>query len=62
MDRRSIYIEVTDTCFNGLNTGVQRVVRNILKRTDIIEKITGMNVVPVMVKNGKLIRAPAAIF
>lgn len=63
MNRKNfIYIDITDTYLNGLNTGVQRVVRNIVKRTDIIEKITGMNVVPVMVKNGKLIKAAGANF
>ena len=52
-----IYIDITDTLLNGLNTGIQRVVRNIVKRISIIEKATGMRVVPVIVKNKKLVKA-----
>ncbi len=59
---RYIYIDITDTYLNGLNTGIQRVVRNIAKRTDIIEKTTGMKVLPVIVKNDKLIKAERAVF
>ncbi len=52
-----IYIDITDTLLNGLNTGIQRVVRNIVKRISIIEKVTGMKAVPVIVKNKKLVKA-----
>jgi alpha-1,2-rhamnosyltransferase len=43
-----IIIDYTDTYITGLNTGIQRVVRNILKNRHIIEQITGFETVPVI--------------
>jgi hypothetical protein len=35
-----ILIDFTDTYITGLNTGIQRVVRNIIKNKNIIKDIT----------------------
>lgn len=34
----TIYLDCSATVFNGLNTGIQRVVRNIVKRKSLLEK------------------------
>jgi hypothetical protein len=41
-----ILIDFTDTYITGLNTGIQRVVRNIIKNKDIIQDITQKEVIP----------------
>jgi hypothetical protein len=41
-----ILIDFTDTYITGLNTGIQRVVRNIIKNKDIIKDITNKEVIP----------------
>jgi len=41
-----ILIDFTDTYVTGLNTGIQRVVRNIIKNKDIIQDITQKEVIP----------------
>jgi len=41
-----ILIDFTDTYVTGLNTGIQRVVRNIIKNKDIIKDITQKEVIP----------------
>jgi len=41
-----IFIDFTDTYITGLNTGIQRVVRNIIKNKDIIKDITNKEVIP----------------
>ena len=41
-----ILIDFTDTYITGLNTGIQRVVRNIIKNKDIIKDITQKEVIP----------------
>ncbi len=43
-----ILIDYTDTYITGLNTGIQRVVRNILKNRSTIEQITSLETVPVI--------------
>jgi hypothetical protein len=41
-----ILIDFTDTYITGLNTGIQRVVKNIIKNKDIIKDITQKEVIP----------------
>jgi len=41
-----ILIDFTDTYVTGLNTGIQRVVRNIIKNKYIIKDITNKEVIP----------------
>jgi Glycosyltransferase len=41
-----ILIDFTDTYITGLNTGIQRVVRNIIKNKNIIKDITNKEVIP----------------
>ncbi len=45
---RTIYIDCTDTFFRGLNTGIQRVVRNMVNRAKYLEETFGIRCVPVV--------------
>jgi len=49
----TIYIDCTNTVFTGLNTGIQRVVRNIIQRVTHNSKIDSWNIVPVVAVMGK---------
>jgi alpha-1,2-rhamnosyltransferase len=52
---KNIFIDCTATYYTGLNTGIQRVVRNIIARIDDIEKDFGIKCTPVILKNEKFI-------
>lgn len=45
---RKIFIDCTATYFSGLNTGIQRVVRNIVERADELSEDFGIPVIPVV--------------
>lgn len=52
---KSIFIDCTATYYTGLNTGIQRVVRNIIARIDNLEQLYGIKCVPVVLKEGQFI-------
>ncbi|OSS42395.1 Glycosyltransferase [Desulfurella amilsii] len=52
---KSIFIDCTATYYTGLNTGIQRVVRNIIARIDNLEQAYGVKCVPVILKEGQFI-------
>ena len=43
---RKIYIDCTDTILNQINTGIQRVERNIFKNSYIIQELLKINIQP----------------
>ena len=45
---RTIYIDCTATYFSGLNTGIQRVVNNVISRSDNLSQKFGVEIVPVV--------------
>jgi len=51
-ENRTIYIDCTNTVFTGLNTGIQRVVRNIIQRIAHTKQLDGWNIVPVVAVMG----------
>jgi len=51
MNVKRILIDCSDTYIYNLQTGIQRVVRNIVERKDLIEKILGVPVLPVVLTN-----------
>lgn len=48
-----VYIDCTETYLSGLNTGIQRVVQNIVLRAPILEDHFGILCVPVIAVGGK---------
>lgn len=44
----TVYFDCTATLFSGLNTGIQRVVRNVIKRQQMMEKEFQVRIVPVV--------------
>jgi glycosyltransferase involved in cell wall biosynthesis len=59
-----IFIDCTQTLVSGLNTGVQRVVRNLLPRMRRLaeEKHHNLTVMPVIILDGRIFHAPKLIF
>ena len=52
--KHKIYIDCTHTYYSGLNTGIQRVVRNIVISSKIISKENAnIEVIPVILDNNK---------
>lgn len=51
---KTVYIDCTLTFYSGVNTGIQRVVRNIIKRLPQIEKEQNIVCKPVIAVRGKL--------
>lgn len=51
-----IYIDCTETFFSGLNTGIQRVVTQIIARSSLLSTKTGIPCVPVVGSCGKYYR------
>lgn len=47
-----IYVDCTDTVVIGLNTGIQRVVRNIVARSEKVGSEIGIPIIPVVMFNG----------
>lgn len=56
--RRRIFVECTHTCDTPLNTGIQRVVRNILLHVADVARDRGCEAVPVVARDGKFVRVP----
>ncbi len=56
-----IYIDCTNTVFTGLNTGIQRVVRNIIQRIPHTTQLTGSKLVPVVAVMGNFYKFNADI-
>lgn len=50
------YVDCTETVCCGLNTGIQRTVRNIIARQSLIRERTGLEVVPVVSFEGTFYR------
>ena len=59
---RYIYLDCTETYFNCLNTGIQRVVRNIAGRAKYLTKRCGVPCIPVFALNGEYLPLSALIF
>lgn len=51
---RTIYIDCTVTVHSGLNTGIQRVVRNILKRISLLSETFTVPCIPVFFAFGRI--------
>lgn len=47
------FVDCTETICSGINTGIQRTVRNIISRHALISKVHGISVIPVVALNGK---------
>ncbi len=56
-DRPTIFIECTHTFHSDLNTGIQRVVRNVLRHAGAVAAGYGFDVVPVIFEHNRLICA-----
>lgn len=50
-----IFIDCTDTYFSGLNTGIQRVVRNFTKHTILLGPTMGLECTPVIMRDSTLL-------
>lgn len=59
--KQTIYIDCTNTVFSGLNTGIQRVVRNIIQRISSHQGDLGTRFVPVVAVMGCFYRFDADI-
>lgn len=46
--QKTVYLDCTATLFSGLNTGIQRVVRNVIKRQKLMEQEFEIKVTPVV--------------
>jgi alpha-1,2-rhamnosyltransferase len=49
-----VFVDCTETLMAGLNTGIQRVVRNVVMRLPAISEALGVRCVPVFAKGGRL--------
>jgi glycosyltransferase involved in cell wall biosynthesis len=56
-EQPTIFIECTHTFHSDLNTGIQRVVRNVLRNAEAVASDYGYAVVPVMLNGGRLLSA-----
>lgn len=59
--RRVLYIECSNTYLSDVNTGIQRVVRNVLRHAPVIADRYGFDVVPLILHDGRLIVADASV-
>jgi len=48
-----IYIDCTATYYSGLNTGIQRVVNNVITRAIELSKRFGIEIIPVVAVSGR---------
>lgn len=55
----TLFIECTHTYHSDVNTGIQRVVRNVLRHSPLVAKKYGYQVVPVIIENGQFFCADA---
>lgn len=51
--RKHLYLDCTGTYFQGLNTGIQRVVRNLLKHAGSVGQDMGIDIIPVVSLHGR---------
>jgi FkbM family methyltransferase len=56
-DRPTIFIECTHTFHSDLNSGIQRVVRNVLRNAEAVASNYGYAVVPVMLEGNRFLAA-----
>ncbi|HUN40912.1 MAG TPA: glycosyltransferase [Acetobacteraceae bacterium] len=59
--RRTLYVECTHTYFSDVNTGIQRVVRNVLRYAPEIADRFGFDVVPIIVDGGRFVTADVSV-
>jgi glycosyltransferase involved in cell wall biosynthesis len=57
--RPTIFVECTHTYHSDLNTGIQRVVRNVLRNAEAVAAAHGYRMSPVVVEDGRLVVADA---
>ena len=57
----TVFIECTDTYHNDINTGIQRVVRNIIRHAEAATSDYGYAMVPVILEGGRFIAADISI-
>lgn len=57
--RPTIFIECTHTYHSDLNTGIQRVVRNVLRNAEAVAAAHGYRMAPVIVEDGRFVVADA---
>ncbi|MEI6827056.1 MAG: glycosyltransferase family 1 protein [Desulfuromonadales bacterium] len=50
------YVDCTDTFFSELNTGIQRVVRNIISRIEVVEDYRGYRFIPVITVGSEILK------
>lgn len=50
------FVDCTETVCSGINTGIQRTVRNIIGRHELISKTYGIEIIPVVALDGKFYR------
>lgn len=48
---KKIYLDCTHTYYSGLNTGIQRVVKNIVKNSFVVSKELNLEIIPVIYHN-----------
>ena len=49
---KTIYIDCTATYYSGLNTGIQRVVNNVISRADDLSRKFNVEIIPVVAASG----------
>jgi FkbM family methyltransferase len=57
--RPTIFVECTHTYHSDLNTGIQRVVRNVLRNAEAVAAAHGYRMAPVIVEDGRFVVAAA---
>jgi len=57
--RPTIFVECTHTYHSDLNTGIQRVVRNVLRNAEAVAAAHGYRMVPVIIEDGHFVVADA---
>jgi len=55
-EKGTVYIDCTNTVFTGMNTGIQRVVRNIIQRISNDRNVAGKRMIPVVAVMGSFYR------
>jgi alpha-1,2-rhamnosyltransferase len=58
--RPTLFVECTHTYHSDLNTGIQRVVRNVLRNAPVVAEGYGFDVVPVILDGDRFLLADAA--
>ncbi len=59
--QKRIFLDCTATLFSGFNTGIQRVVRNIISRKALVESDYGVEVVPIVGVFGNFYEVPVEV-